>query len=131
MWKNLLKYSNKIFVLCYVTTLLVPDVGLCLHRVLVPVFAPTFRGHEGLVVLRAPSHRVQLGGHDITPEVSLAVVSVAAEAQQQQLAARGDDGGHPVGVRAVFIGHLQLHAGLEAALKTDLHLREKKTNLKI
>lgn len=84
---------------------------------------PTFGGHEGLVVLRAPAHRVQLGGHHVAPEVGLAVVSVPAEAQQQQLATRGDDGGHPVGVRAALIGHLQLHAGLEAALQAHLHLR--------
>lgn len=85
-------------------------------------FLPTFGGHEGLVVLGAPAHRVQLGRHDVAPEIRLAVVAVAAEAQQQQLAARGDDGGHPVGVWAALIGHFQLHAGLEAALQADLHL---------
>lgn len=77
---------------------------------------PTFRGHEVLVVQGAPAHRVQLRRHDVAPEVGLAVVAVAAEAQQQQLPAGGDDGGHPEGVRAAPVGHLQLHAGLKAAL---------------
>lgn len=83
---------------------------------------PTFGGHEGLVVLGAPAHWVQLGRHDVAPEVGFAVVAVAAVAQQQQLAAGGDDGGHPVGVAAALVGHLQLHAGLEAALQAGLHL---------
>lgn len=65
---------------------------------------------------------MQLGRHDVAPEVGLAVVAVAAVAQQQQLAAGGDDGGHPVGVAAALVGHLQLHAGLEAALQAGLHL---------
>lgn len=67
---------------------------------------------------------MQLRRHDVAPEVGLAVVAVAAEAQQQQLAAGGDDGGHPVRVRAAPVGHLQLHAGLEAALQAGLHLGE-------
>lgn len=83
---------------------------------------PTFGGHEGLIVQGAPAHRVQLGRHDVAPEVGLAVLAVAAEAQQQQLAARGDNGGHPVRVRVALIGHLQLHTRLEAALQADLHL---------
>lgn len=66
---------------------------------------------------------MQLGRHDIAPEVGLAVVAIAAEAQQKQLAACGDDGRHPVRVRVALIGHFQLHAGLEAALQADLHLR--------
>lgn len=81
-----------------------------------PGGAPTFRGLEGLVVLCAPAYWVEFGSHDITPEVGLAVISVATEAQQQQLATGGDDGGHPVGVWAALIGHLQLHPRLEAAL---------------
>lgn len=95
----------------------------------IAVFLPTFRGHEGLVVLGAPAHRVQVGRHDITPEVGLAVLAVAAEAQQQQLAACGDDGGHPVRVRAALVGHFQLHARLEAALQADLHLRGTQDNI--
>lgn len=93
-------------------------------------FLPTFRGHEGLVVLGAPAHRVQLGRHDITPEVGLAVLAVAAVAQQQQLAAGGDDGGHPVRVRAALVGHFQLHARLEAALQAELHLTGTPQNIK-
>lgn len=91
---------------------------------------PTFRGHEGLVVLGAPAHRVQLGRHDVTPEVGLAVLAVAAVAQQQQLSAGSDDGGHPVCVWAVLVGHFQLHARLEAALQADLHLTGTPHNIK-
>lgn len=83
---------------------------------------PTFGGRQGLVVEGAPAHRVQLRRHHVAPEVGLALVAVAAEAQQQQLPAGGDDGGHPVGVRAAAVGHLQLHPGLEAALQAGLHL---------
>lgn len=90
-------------------------------------FLPTFRGHEGLVVLGAPAHRVQLGCHDVAPEVGFAVLAVAAEAQQQQLATRGDNSGHPVCVRVALIGHFQLHTRLEAALQADLHLGGRET----
>lgn len=83
---------------------------------------PTFGGRQRLVVEGAPAHWVQLRRHDVAPEVGLTLVAVAAEAQQQQLPAGGDDGGHPVGVRAAAVGHLQLHPRLEAALQAGLHL---------
>jgi len=93
------------------------------------VLLPTFGGHERLAVLGAPAHRVQLCCHDITPEVGLAVVAVAAVAQQKQLATCGDDGGHPVCVRAVPIGYLQFHAWLEAALEAGFHLSGTTTGI--
>lgn len=89
----------------------------------------TFRGHEGLVVKGAPAHWVQLSCHDITPEVSLAVITVATEAQQEQLATGGDDGGHPVRVGAALISHFKLHARLEAALQAELHLEGTTQNI--
>lgn len=97
-----------------------------MHAVARAVPARTFRGHEHLVVGGAPANWVQLGRHDVAPEVGLAVLAVAAVAEQQQLTTGSDDGGHPVGVAATataaLVGHLQLHAGLEAALQAGFHL---------
>lgn len=47
-------------------------------------------------LLPAPTQRVKVGRHDVTPEVSAAVVLVSLVAQEQQLPTGGDDGGHPV-----------------------------------
>ena len=87
----------------------------------------TVWGHEGLVVLRAPPHGVQVCNHHITPEVSPAVLPVSTVTQQQQLPAGGDDRGHPVRVRVLLVGHLQLHPRLEVALNADLNLKEPKS----
>lgn len=95
---------------------------MCVVHGCIKVILPTFRGHEGLIVLCTPANWVQLSCHDITPEVSLAVLAVATEAQEQQLATCSDDGGHPISVWVALIGHFELHARLEAALKADLHL---------
>lgn len=102
------------------------DIKPAVRAVACALPARTFRGHECLVVGGAPADWVQLGRHDVAPEVGLAVVAVAAVAQQQQLATGSDDGGHPVGVAAAaaaaLVSHLQLHARLEAALQAGFHL---------
>lgn len=87
----------------------------------------TVRGHQGLVVLCAPPHGVEIRDHHVTPEVGPAVLAVATVTQKQQLPTRGDDRGHPVRVGVVLVGHLQLHPWLEVALKTDFNLQEGET----
>lgn len=89
--------------------------------------AGTFRHFEDLLVLLTPADGVQVSRQDVTPEVSLAVLAVAVVAQQQQLPARGDDGGHPVGVLVRLDSHLQLHARGKTVLQTCIHLKRKKT----
>lgn len=84
----------------------------------------TVRGHQHLVVLRAPPHRVQIRYDYVTPEVGPAVLPVTTVAQKQQLPTRGNDRGHPVRVRVVLVGHFQFHSWLEVALNADFNLKE-------
>lgn len=86
----------------------------------------TIRGHQGLVVLCAPPHRVQICYHHVAPEIGPAVLAITTVAQEQQLPAGGDDGGHPVRVWVVLIGHFQFHPRLEVALKADFNLWERR-----
>lgn len=87
----------------------------------------TFRHFENPVVLLTPADGVQVSSQDVTPEISLAVLAVAVVAQQQQLPARGDDGGDPVGVLVRLDSHFQLHARGKAILQTCIHLKRKKS----
>lgn len=87
----------------------------------------TIWGHQGLVVLRAPPHGVQICYHHVTPEVSPPVLPITTVAQKQQLPTGGDDSGHPVRVRVILIGHFQFHSRLEVALNADFNLKEPKT----
>lgn len=88
--------------------------------------AGTFRHFENLLVLLTPADGVQISCQDVTPEVSLAVLAVAVVAQQQQLPARGDDGGNPVGVLVRLDSHFQLHTRGKTILQTCIHLKGKK-----
>lgn len=81
---------------------------------------------HGLAVLAAPAQRVQVRRHDVAPEVGATVVLVALVPQQQQLAARGDDVGHPVRViRLRAHAHLQLHTRRQPRLQALVHLKRR------
>lgn len=89
--------------------------------------AGTFRHFENLLVLLTPSDGVQVSSQDVTPEVGLAVLAIAVVAQQQQLPARRDDGGDPVGVLVRLDSHFQLHARGKTVLQTCIHLERRKS----
>lgn len=108
------RYYNTYIIYVYVMCVRVWEDSMCV--------CVTFRWLQQFVVLRTPAHRMQLCSHDVTPEVSAALVIVATVAQQQQLATCCDDGSNPVCVSATPIGHLQLHPSLETALQAQLHL---------
>lgn len=73
-------------------------------------------------VLSAPAKRMQVGGHDVTPEVCSAVVLVTLITQQQQLPAGGDDGGYPEAFGFALHTYLELHAWREAGLQAQVDL---------
>ena len=84
--------------------------------------AITFGWQQRLPVLTTPANGVNFACGQVTPEVLGTILVVTLIAQPQQWAASDDDGGHPVGTRGRFVGHLHSHPFDKATLQAAFHL---------